>query len=97
MTNAERKLWHRNRNKQFSIKFKRQEPIGNYIVDFISYDKKIIIELDGSQHINNQNDKIKDSWFSKQGYIVLRFWDNYVLKNIESIIENIIEHISPST
>jgi len=96
MTDAERNLWSKIRNNQLGVKFKRQEPIGNYIVDFVSYQNQIIIELDGSQHIDSKKDKIRDQWFQKQGYIVLRFWDNDVLKNIAGVLINIKEHISPS-
>ncbi|MEO0091652.1 MAG: DUF559 domain-containing protein [candidate division WOR-3 bacterium] len=94
MTDAERKLWSRIRNNQLGTKFKRQEPIGKYIADFVCYEKRIIIELDGSQHINSQRDKIRDDWFAKQGFRVLRYWDNEVLNNIEGVLIDIKEHIS---
>jgi very-short-patch-repair endonuclease len=76
------------RTQVFGVKFKRQEPIGRYIVDFISYEKSIIIELDGGQHVRDvQKDKIRDEYLRKCGYKVLRFWDNDALKYTESVLE----------
>ena len=98
-TDAERKLWWCLRAKQFSgLKFRRQQVIGNYIVDFVCFSKKIIIELDGSQHMKASNklqDKIRDQWLKKQGFIVLRFWDNEVLQNIEGVREIIFKYCHP--
>ena len=92
MTNTERKLWKYLRGKRLnSIKFKRQEPIGKYIVDFISYKKKIIIELDGGQHAKNEKDIERDKFLKGQGYKIIRIWNNEVLNNIEGVIETIIE------
>ena len=70
------------------VKFRRQQPIGKYIVDFVSFEKRIVIELDGGQHSAEQErDRERDNWLSKQGFKVLRFWDNEVLNNIEGVLE----------
>ena len=98
-TEAEKLVWYRLRLKQLNgNKFRRQEPIGNYIVDFVCYEKKIVIELDGGQHaIEKRKDDERDGWLKGQGFKVLRFWDNEVLKNIEGVMEVIRENcISPS-
>ena len=72
------------------MKFRRQEPMGSYIADFVSYESKIVIELDGGQHAeNNKKDKERDGWFKRQGYEVLRFWDNEVFKNKDGVLETI--------
>jgi len=89
-TDAERILWNQLRNLQLDgVKFRRQHPIGNYIVDFVSLDRKLIIELDGGQH-NEEQVKEKDAqrtkWFESEGYKVFRFWDNDVLSNTEGVI-----------
>jgi very-short-patch-repair endonuclease len=69
------------------LKFRRQEQIGQYIVDFVCFKKKLIIELDGSQHIdNNEQDNIRDNWLKSQGFTILRFWNNEVIKNIEGVL-----------
>lgn len=90
-TNAERYLWRYLRSRRLEgFKFRRQQPIGQYIVDFVSFERKIIIELDGGQHaIRKRQDQKRDIWLRSQGFEVLRFWDNEVLKNIEGILETI--------
>ena len=90
-TNTENYLWLFLRNRQLEgVKFRRQEPMGRYIVDFISYEKKLVIELDGGQHNeNNTKDKDRDNWIKSKGYEVLRFWDNEDLKNKVGVLETI--------
>jgi len=87
-TIAERKLWHRLRSRNFmSLKFRRQEPIGNYIVDFVCYEYKLIIELDGGQHNEfSEKDIPRTKALEKEGYKILRFWNNDVINNIEGVL-----------
>ena len=94
-TDAERLLWHHLRGKQLEgYKFRRQEPIGSYIVDFVSFSKKIVIELDGGQHaLETERDFKRDSWLQRQGFKVLRFWSNEVLANTEGVIETILREL----
>lgn len=89
--NTENYLWLSLKNRQLEgAKFRRQEPMGKYIADFVSYERKLVIELDGSQHVaGKEKDKIRDKWFREQGYLVLRFWDNEVLKNKDGVLEKI--------
>jgi len=69
-------------------KFRRQEPIGKYIVDFVCHEKRIVVEVDGGQHSTDKTrDNERDKWFEEQGYKVLRFWNNEVLTNIDSVLE----------
>lgn len=91
LTNAERLLWTHLRNKQLAgCKFRRQQAIGHYIVDFVCFEKKLVIEVDGGQHaVEKQKDQIRDSWLETQGFRVLRFWNNEVLKNIEGVTDAI--------
>lgn len=95
MTDAEAKLWLHLRRKQSEAKFRRQCPIGKYIVDFVSFDANVIVEVDGGQHAQSESDKLRDKWLMSQGFKVLRFWDNDVLKKIEAVIEAIRHEISP--
>ena len=92
-TDTEHHLWYHLRARQFeNLKFRRQEPIGRYIVDFVCYEKGVIIECDGSQHLaQEKEDKRRDLWFKDQGYRVLRFWDNEVLQNTEAVLEQIYQ------
>jgi len=97
-TDAERKLWSILRGRQFeNSKFRRQEPIGKYIVDFVSLERELIIELDGGQH-NQQSEMEKDEtrtkWLERKGFRVLRFWNNDVLQNIDGVGSKILEIIN---
>ena len=95
-TDTEQVVWKHLRAKHFKgLKFRRQQPVGKYIVDFVCFEKKIIIELDGGQHAmlsEKQKDVERDKWFEAQGYIVLRFWDNEVLMNMQEVLEVIRGH-----
>ncbi len=90
-TNVEKLLWYRLRAKQINgLKFRRQEPIGKYIVDFVCLEKRVIIELDGGRHLlQEKRDKKRDQWLEEEGYQVLRFWDNEFYSYRESILEKI--------
>ena len=97
MTPAETKMWRILRGKRFQdLKFKRQVLIGNYIVDFLCEDKKIIIEIDGGQHneeLNIQSDKNRTRYLENNGYKVLRFWNDDVMKNIDGVMEVIFREV----
>lgn len=90
-TVAENLLWRHLKAKQLErFKFRRQEAIGNYIADFVCFEKRLIIEADGGQHARRvQDDKERDRWFANQGFRVLRFWNNEVFANIEGVLETI--------
>ena len=95
LTDAEKKLWQKLRNKQINDhKFRRQFVLGNYIVDFICLDKRLIIEVDGGQHMDNVNyDLQRDEWLKNQNFKVLRFWNNQVLNEIDSVLEVIVKNL----
>ena len=88
-TRAESLLWSKLRAKQIAgVKFRRQQPIGNYIVDFVSFEKRIIIELDGGQHAKaKKKDSKRDKLLSENGFTVLRFWNNDIFSNLEGVLE----------
>ncbi len=92
-TDAEKLLWQRLRSKQVGgLKFRRQEPIGYYIVDFVCFSHKLVIELDGGHHAQpdqKQYDHQRDEWLRGQGFVVLRFWNSDVFENIEGVMESI--------
>ena len=93
-TDVERLLWQRLRSSQVEeVKFRRQQPIENYIVDFVSFDKRIVIELDGGQHSENiEYDEHRDACIRGNYFVVLRFWNNDVIENIEGVMEVIRIH-----
>nr|WP_287407226.1 endonuclease domain-containing protein [Sphingopyxis sp.] len=87
-TDAERALWHLLRAKRFvGYKFKRQVPIDRYIVDFVCFADRLIIEADGSQHAESNYDAERDAYLAEQGFRVLRFWNNDILANTEGVSE----------
>lgn len=74
------------------LKFRRQQPIGNYVIDFICLEKSLVIEVDGGQHADNKKDKGRDAWLKSEGFKVLRFWNNEVLTNMKGVLEVIREN-----
>ena len=94
-SDAEKQLWYRLRASRFlNLKFKRQKPIGHYIVDFICIEQMLIVELDGGQHaMQLQYDTKRTQFLESQGFRVLRFWNNQVLSELESVLEEIRQHI----
>ena len=89
LTDAERHLWAQLRNRQLDgFKFRRQAPIGPYIVDFICLSEKLIIEADGGQHAQQADEDAKRThWLEERGYRVMRFWNNDILENIEGVVK----------
>ena len=97
-TPAERKLWSRIRDDQLGVNFRRQHAVGNYIPDFVCIEKKLIIELDGSQHLEQEEyDEERTKYLASLGYKVIRFWNNDVMKNIEGVILAIIHAMEDET
>ena len=94
-TQAEQIIWSWLRAKKLNgVKFRRQQPIGIYIVDFVSFEKKLIIEIDGGQHSfeeNKVNDEVRTQWLESQGFRIIRFWNNEVFSNLEGVIAQIKE------
>jgi very-short-patch-repair endonuclease len=91
-TLAEQKLWARIRNDQLGVSFRRQHAIGNYIPDFYAPKAKLIIELDGSQHLDqHEYDEERTRYFESIGYKVIRFWNNDVMKNLDRVIRAIMQ------
>ncbi|MBN8922125.1 MAG: DNA methylase [Rhodanobacter sp. 68-29] len=97
-TDAEQLLWSRLRNRRLSgWKFRRQHEIGRYIVDFACPDASLIVELDGGQHGDQRiYDEHRSSELQRVGYRVLRFWNNEALKNLDGVLEVILEALASS-
>jgi very-short-patch-repair endonuclease len=94
-TEAEKVLWNHLRFWQVDgYKFRRQQPLGNYIVDFVCLEKKLIVEVDGGQHAEQLGyDSERDAWLRAQGFRMLRFWNNDVLQNISSVKDAILSKL----
>ena len=97
MTDAEKMLWRYLRCEQVGgFKFRRQCSIGEFIVDFVCFEKKLIIELDGGQHTEQADyDSARSRWLESQGFRVLRFWNDRVLKDTEVVLEEILSALTP--
>jgi len=92
-TDVEKKLWQRLRNRQLEgYKFRRQWPIGPYVPDFVCFEVRLIIELDGGQH-TAENDAARTAILEKEGWRVLRFWNNEVSENIEGVLETVLRAV----
>jgi|SRR5688572_13929583 len=91
MTDAERALWRLLRDRRMDgWRFRRQEPIGNYIVDFICFEARLIIEVDGGQHYESESDRAGDAYLQSQRFRVLRLWNTDVLANRDGVYRTIM-------
>ena len=93
-TDAENKLWFTLRNRQFfGMKFRRQVPVGNYIADFLCFERNFIVEVDGGQHGDSTYDAKRDLWLQSEGYKVMRFSNHDVLTNMESVLATLARNL----
>lgn len=91
-TECERLLWqHLRAHRLQGYKFKRQQPLGLYIADFVCFEARLIIEADGGQHAEQaEYDNRRDNWLQSQGFTVLRFWNNEIMGNMEGVVERVL-------
>jgi very-short-patch-repair endonuclease len=90
MTPAEKKLWSALRDRRFAAyKFRRQVPVGSYVADFICFEARLIVEVDGSQRAASPNDAVRDGWLASQDFLVKRFWNGEVMNNLETVLDTI--------
>ena len=92
-TTAEQTLWAHLRNRQLEgYKFRRQVPLGRYIVDFACYDERLVVELDGGQHGETAaEDAARSAWLEAKGFRVVRFWNHEVFENLDGVLARILE------
>ncbi|WP_293915242.1 DUF559 domain-containing protein [Deinococcus sp.] len=93
MTSEEHLLWLRLRRGQLGVSFRRQEPMGRYVADFVCYERSLIVELDGSQHFENEADIVRDADMKSKGFTTLRFWNSEVRTNLEGVLVRIQENL----
>jgi very-short-patch-repair endonuclease len=97
-TDAEHKVWYVLRaGRMMNYKFKRQVPIADFIVDFVCFEQKLIVEIDGGQHIESIKDLARDAELNAQGFKVLRFWNNEIIDNFEGVLTVILQHLQTTT
>ena len=93
-TVAENLLWQVVRNRQLEgFKFKRQVPLDGYILDFVCFEARLIVEVDGSQHADNTRDLVRDAFFRGQGFRILRFWNEEVVQNLDAVCPVILTEL----
>ncbi|PNY83072.1 endonuclease domain-containing protein [Deinococcus koreensis] len=97
LTPEERLLWSRIRSRQLGVSFRRQEPMGRYVVDFVCYERGLVVELDGSQHADSADDVIRDADMLEHGFKTLRFWNNEVRSNPDGVLERIQQALNLQT
>jgi very-short-patch-repair endonuclease len=91
-TDAESRLWNHLRSRLIGgHKFVRQQPIGRYVVDFVCREKRLVIEVDGGQHLENSRDETRDRTIRARNYRVVRFWNNDIMNNMDGVLETIAE------
>ena len=94
MTEAEEKLWRELRGSRLDrIKFRRQMPIGKYVVDFVCLEAMLIVEIDGSHHAESIRDDIRTADLQTKGFRVLRFWNDDVSRELDSVCDTIIAYV----
>jgi very-short-patch-repair endonuclease len=97
MTEAERKLWWHLRRRDLEGRFRRQVPLGEYIADFACLEARLVIEVDGGQHVEQQTyDTARTAWLESQGFRVLRFWNHEVFTELNNVLETIWLALNPS-
>jgi very-short-patch-repair endonuclease len=95
MTDAERRLWSALRNRGLDgAKFRRQQPIGPYVADFVCQEGRLIVEADGGQHAESVSDVRRTAFLESLGYRVLRFWNNEILNNLDGVAQVIADALS---
>ena len=94
MTESETLLWrHLRAHRLNGGKFRRQQPIGPYVVDFVHFGARLIVEADGGQHNDAPHDERRDAWLRAQGFTVMRFWNNEIMNNLEGVLETIMASV----
>ncbi|GGY76110.1 endonuclease domain-containing protein [Marinobacter zhanjiangensis] len=97
MTDAERLLWRHLRDKRIQgAKFRRQHPLGPYVVDFVELNHRLIVEADGGHHNESSRDSVRDAWLIQQGFQVLRFWNHDIQGQTEVVLEEIYRALRAS-
>jgi very-short-patch-repair endonuclease len=95
MTDAERKLWFALKGRRFEAhKFRRQVRIGPYIADFLCFESRLIVEVDGGQHADSLRERERDEWLAENHFRVIRFWNNDVLSNLNGVLTHLAEALS---
>ncbi len=100
LTKAERAFWRALRGKQLGVRFLRQHPVGPYITDFFTFEKKLVIEVDGDSHAEPkqvEHDRVRDAYLKSHGFRVKHYTNNDILKSLEGVLSDIMEVLHASS
>ena len=90
-TSAESVMWQLLRDRRLStVKFRRQVPFQTYILDFVCFERRVVVEIDGSQHADSKRDERRDAVLAREGFQVIRYWNNDVLRRRRSVLEDLL-------
>ena len=96
-TDAEAAMWRLLRDRRLALfKFRRQVPFQNFILDFICFEKRLIIEIDGSQHASSERDTARDAVLIAEGFRIARYWNDDVLQQPSAVLEDIFAKLAES-
>ncbi|CAL8979453.1 hypothetical protein RHODGE_RHODGE_00790 [Rhodoplanes serenus] len=91
-------MWRLLRNRRLTgLKFRRQVPFRGCILDFVCFDRKLVIEIDGSQHLGSARDEVRDAVLDAEGFVIVRYWNNDVQQRSRSVLEDLLERIARLT
>jgi very-short-patch-repair endonuclease len=94
-TDAEAAMWRLLRHRQLAhLKFRRQAPFRKFILDFVCFEKRIVIEIDGSQHLSSSRDAERDALLMDEGFLIARYWNNDVLQRPTAVLDDILAKIA---
>ena len=94
-TDAENAIWRLLRDRRLTqFKFRRQVPFQAFILDFVCFDRRLVIEIDGSQHFSSERDKTRDRLLAAEGFLILRYWNNDVLQRRAAVLEDIVAKLA---
>lgn len=94
-TDAERAMWRLLRDRRFArFKFRRQAPFQNFIIDFVCFERRFIVEIDDSQHAESERDAARDAVLTAEGFRVVRYWNNDVLQQPSAVLEDILAKLA---
>jgi very-short-patch-repair endonuclease len=96
-TDAEARMWRLLRDRRLAqFKFRRQVPFQNFILDFVCFEKRLVVEIDGSQHADSEHDTAREAVLLAQGFRIARYWNNDVLQRYASVLEDVLAKLSES-
>jgi very-short-patch-repair endonuclease len=96
-TDAEAVMWRILRDRRFqAVKFCRQVPFQNFILDFVCFERRLVVEIDGSQHADSKSDERRDAILAREGFRVARYWNNDVLQRRSAVMEDLLAKLAPN-